>query len=985
MRRFALLALTGLLILLFVPRQIAGASAPASNYYRIAGAGSTVDAINDNQSGSGCTLREAIARANSGSTTTGLDAATGCTLTAVGSPSAQNPVYRINLPANFTYTLTQGELAIEGRTLHIVGNADNLSTIQGATTPGGATHRVLRIESQLANVGLYNLTLRNGACLNSCLVATENGGILLLDAGSLTGDSLTFTGGLAGGQGGRGGAIYMQGGADLSLVDSSFSDNEAVSGGCITASGLGTSILTTSTTFDDCTGLERGGAIYNTGASVLILNAGTVFGGTSGNAADQGGAIYNEGLGSTVNLSGTVVVNNSASEGGAIYNIGGGSVTVTGASAIGQTGAGNTAGSGGAVFNTGLLTTFTLTGNSTMDANGASEGGAVYNTGSALFSIDTAEIGASASNIATGAGGGGVYNSGILTRLTLTNGSIRNSRADAGDGGGIFNTGGAGIEIEANGYVRDSVALGDGGGIYSSGIGSLLLMDTGRIQDNVAGGSGGGLYNTGGAEARLIDRSWITNNGATENGGGVFNNSSAGIFDADYSFITSNTAAGMGGSIYNVGGAYFIMTSNSSLSGSAEEGGGIYNTGFNSRVVLDDVILYGSTAVRGAGAYNAGGGVLNLRGGTVVGSAGPNSATEAGGAIYMADADTITAIEDSDISNNSAPDGGGIYVNTGTLRVVRSILWINKATGRDPAGRGGAIYAVQGQTTVFNTSFWGNSARTGSAIYAGADNDPQLNTVRALHVSVLNQDGPVIGLATNANTSFSLGASLLDVNTGVNCDGTIVSEGYNISDDASCNLNAAGDQISTDPQMDIRQNIGGFVSGMPLQDGSPAIDSIPAAACILFEDQRSFGRPKFTGCDAGAVEMGELSPLRTVDEEDLYNALEAAIADQMPPTIAFILADIQPAGIALTIQTPDGTVLTSFLNLKPGSPLLMQIDNVLQGGSPASSATATAIRQELPALLVSAFDSLLGDDLLDGYQIVALQFNALALEITLGG
>ena len=99
--------------------------------------------------------------------------------------------------------------------------------------------------------------------------------------------------------------------------------------------------------------------------------------------------------------------------------------------------------------------------------------------------------------------------------------------------------------------------------------------------------------------------------------------------------------------------------------------------------------------------------------------------------------------------------------------------------------------------------------------------------------------------------TLTLTASIAANNPGGNCAGTITDGGFNISyPDATC------PGLNQDPLLDPAglQDNGGRTPTIDLQAGSPAIDLIPIANCLVPVDQRGVARPQLQGCDAGAVE-----------------------------------------------------------------------------------------------------------------------------------
>jgi hypothetical protein len=71
-----------------------------------------------------------------------------------------------------------------------------------------------------------------------------------------------------------------------------------------------------------------------------------------------------------------------------------------------------------------------------------------------------------------------------------------------------------------------------------------------------------------------------------------------------------------------------------------------------------------------------------------------------------------------------------------------------------------------------------------------------------------------------------IGNTILNANESANIDGTVTSNGYNISsDDGGGHLNGLGDQINTNPLLGPLWNHGGpTLTHLPLR-GSPAIDA----------------------------------------------------------------------------------------------------------------------------------------------------------------
>ena len=85
---------------------------------------------------------------------------------------------------------------------------------------------------------------------------------------------------------------------------------------------------------------------------------------------------------------------------------------------------------------------------------------------------------------------------------------------------------------------------------------------------------------------------------------------------------------------------------------------------------------------------------------------------------------------------------------------------------------------------------------------------------------------------------------IVGIKSGGNCEAMINSEGYNISNDGTCHLTAAGDQIVTDITLNQLKYNGGPASTYALPAGSPAVNGGNPVGCTdqngaaILTDQR---------------------------------------------------------------------------------------------------------------------------------------------------
>lgn len=352
-----------------------------------------------------------------------------------------------------TVTLTSGQLTID-KDLTIDGGAG--VTLTRSSDPGTAEFRILAVVDAAATVTLASLTISNGLATGT---APDNSGGGVYNTGTLTVLNSTFSAN----QAGLGGGIASDG--TLNVSDSTFRANRAT-GGALVSSGT---LTITNSSFSENESSTAAGGIATSGTAMI---SGSSF---NANVADTvGGAVLTEG---TVTISNSTFSNNVAGSGGAILLFDG-SLIVTHSTLSGNRTVDDGSGiaDGGAINSNGTLTVTS----STFDTNQAIDGGGIFNNGDTLTITNSTFSG----NTATDDGGGIEHNRGSLT---LVNSTLSGNMA--GDNGG-------GIAMQEPLTVRNStfsgnMAGGNGGGIYNF-ISSLTLANT-----IIADSSNGDIYNRG--------------------------------------------------------------------------------------------------------------------------------------------------------------------------------------------------------------------------------------------------------------------------------------------------------------------------------------------------------------------------------------------------------------------------------------------------------------------------------------------------------
>jgi hypothetical protein len=277
-------------------------------------------------------------------------------------------------------------------------------------------------------------------------------------------------------------------------------------------------------------------------------------------------------------------------------------------------------------------------------------------------------------------------------------------------------------------------------------------------------------------------------------------------------------------------------------------------------LTLDELVITGGDAEPDTNqADPQGGGILadelTLRHTTVEG----NASTGSGGGVR---ADELALAASVVRDNASGLNGGGAAVTSGNLMVGSSIV-----TG-NTAAEGGGIVLGTGTIRV-DTSIVADNAETtpGAGTADGVDLDVFSGAVTLFHATVRGGDGD--GPAIRGNTS--LGASVVsqgqaDAACGAGED---TSQGQNVDDDDSCDLDQPSDQ----------PDVADVGLGPDLQPLADSVLRDHDTNCIPFIDLRGDRRPQGPGCEIGALELdhhpdGELRRAGTARfvGNDVFNA-----------------------------------------------------------------------------------------------------------------
>jgi hypothetical protein len=349
--------------------------------------------------------------------------------------------------------------------------------------------------------------------------------------------------------------------------------------------------------------------------------------------------------------------------------------------------------------------------------------------------------------------------------------------------------------------------------------------------------------------------------------------------------------------VVEIGGGPVTISGLTIAHGLSTFAGGIYNAG--NATTLEGVVVTQSTAVTSGGlnAFAEGGGIYNTGKMTVVdstiagnkglasGASEQNSAV-AGGILNHG---TLT-IEDSTVRDNTAfgngaggfegkASGAGIS-NNGTLNLIRSTVSGNEAAASGGSGfnvaEGAGLANGNAGTTKVTIDRSTISGNTTAATGPGASRTGGGVTVYGSFFSIVSSTIAANSAQTGANLAINFAGATVQ-NTilaqplgGANCNGTVTSAGYNLTDASGCGLTQPTDQAGVDPKLSpagLADN-GGPTKTIALLEGSPAIDKGLSSAGEA-ADQRGLTRPVEIpgvanaeggdGTDIGAFEV-QLSP-----------------------------------------------------------------------------------------------------------------------------
>ena len=541
----------------------------------------------------------------------------------------------------------------------------------------------------------------------------------------------------------RGGAIHnFKGTGTQSIADSSFSNNNASSGGAIYIDTTNNAVIKDSNLTENSANAS-GGAIYWKGTDGIVDNVNF----TDNFANSSGGAIYFTGAHKQL-ISGSTFSNNSAngtqtSGAGAIYFASSNNGTIKN-SIFNENSAIN--GSGGAIIysssNNQKISDSSFSNNSANSSKNNAGGGAIYYSSSKNGTIENVNF---TENSATAGGGAICYYGTGNTNQTIKDSNFLNNSVN----GSSYSHGGAIYWGSPNGTIEnvnftENFASKNGGAIYYYGSSNKYqLITDSSFTKNTANGSsssygGGAIFYDRGVSNSSIEKSNFTENSALSGvGGAIYYNSAHNDSIIDVNF-TGNTAKSAGGAIY------YKSANNQTIRDSSFTN--------NSVNATQTTTSYGGGAIYYSTAHN--GSIENV-------NFTENHASNGGAIVYSGSHNQ--SIDVANFLNNNATNGGAIaYYTTSNNGSIENANF----TGNVAKTNGGAIYySSSDNQTIADSIFNGNNATSGSAIYhsVGSLNISSTELLEnQAHAASLNGSAEVEGFDATIHTVFKGKDNLLN-------------------------------------------------------------------------------------------------------------------------------------------------------------------------------------------------------------------------------
>ncbi|MGL9729767.1 SdrD B-like domain-containing protein [Enterococcus sp. DIV0756] len=559
-------------------------------------------------------------------------------------------------------------------------------------------------------------------------VKVEKGSSLTMNAGSITSNIIESNG--------NGGGIYIADNSSVTINGGEINKNEANNGAGIYHNG--TTLTMTGGKIAENTSRADGSGVYAN--NPFTMSNGEI---STNHSSNNGGGIFMQG--STLLVTGGKINNNdAANDGGGIRSTNGAVLTIT-TSEVNN----NTAKYGGSVSANGD-SKLSFISSKILENKAEQRGGGINLDGyETILDMAGGEI---SSNKAVQGGGILVDKAKVEVKgVTITGNQATGNGAGSGYGGGILVEAGGKATITDSLFTKNTAY--DGGGVYISENSQALSIKNTSFNENSVRHHGGGLsVNT---TATTLEKVTFENNHADRHGGGIKASGSMDLTISDDSLFQANEARYGGGISANAGskmtlngtdviGNRAFYLDDASVAGETSkggDGGGINIDLANTTLKMDGGVISGNQADSSGGGIYAtahseftltavsvrkntalsthGGGILiKTSVGRVINSfVEENTAGVNGGGIRLEDHGALT-IDDSSVSQNTAPYGGGLSANTASTITMTGVT--SKISENSTTHFGGGVNIDNADTifTMEEGTIEKNPARNGGGVFA---------------------------------------------------------------------------------------------------------------------------------------------------------------------------------------------------------------------------------------------------------------------------